>query len=272
MNREEVRIGIELRGDEESKVGEIRSGKMKIQGDGEIRGGELRREDTERAFHSLQREMSTPETSLQAAIKLGDLLGSEDENKRRRRGQENTGGRKEQEQVFRSLERERSTPESTSMQAAISLGQLPYEFTESLDWEEGLDDATEDSLSLLQCVTPAPREFGDSAEPELENILVSDTPVPSAQGIWEQERRKTVGGTNIRREVGGRNSSSKIGNRKSFNGFKDLQRPGDLRERHPHSRSTETILMAGNDRDPQPIVPNRKPGTPDIWLPQTVRA
>ena len=42
------------------------------------------------------------------------------------------------------------------------------------------------------------REFGDSAEPELENILVSDTPVPSAQGIWEQERRKTVSGTNIR--------------------------------------------------------------------------
>ena len=25
----------------------------------------------------------------------------------------------------------------------FSLGQLPYEFTESLDWEEGLDDATE---------------------------------------------------------------------------------------------------------------------------------
>ena len=125
MNREEVRIGIELRGDEESKVGEIRSGKMKIQGDGEIRGGELRREDTERAFHSLQREMSTPETSLQAAIKLGDLLGSEDENKRRRRGQENTGGRKEQEQVFRSLERERSTPESTSMQAAIRYLKIP---------------------------------------------------------------------------------------------------------------------------------------------------
>ena len=36
-------------------------------------------------------------------------------------------------------------------------------------------------------------------------------------------------------------------------------------------RSTETILFH-NDKDPNPIVPNKKPGTPDIWLPRTIRA
>ena len=31
----------------------------------------------------------------------------------------------------------------------FSLGQLPYEFTDSLDWEEGLDDATEVSGKII---------------------------------------------------------------------------------------------------------------------------
>ena len=44
-----------------------------------------------------------------------------------------------------------------------------------------------------------------------------------------------------------------------------------VKEIHPHSRSTETILFH-NDKDPNPIVPNKKPGTPDIWLPRTIRA
>ena len=43
------------------------------------------------------------------------------------------------------------------------------------------------------------------------------------------------------------------------------------KEIHPHSRSTETILFH-NDKDAIPMVPNKKPGTPDIWLPRTIRA
>ena len=43
------------------------------------------------------------------------------------------------------------------------------------------------------------------------------------------------------------------------------------KEIHPHSRSTETILFH-NDKDANPMVPNKKPGTPDIWLPRTIRA
>jgi len=43
------------------------------------------------------------------------------------------------------------------------------------------------------------------------------------------------------------------------------------RETHPHSRSTETILFH-DEHDPNPIVPNKKPGTPDVWLPRTIKA
>jgi hypothetical protein len=38
-------------------------------------------------------------------------------------------------------------------------------------------------------------------------------------------------------------------------------------DRHPLSHSTETILYTDDRYDPNPIVPNRTPGTPDIWLP-----
>ncbi len=42
-------------------------------------------------------------------------------------------------------------------------------------------------------------------------------------------------------------------------------------ERHPLSHSTTTILNANSD-DPEPIVPNKCPGTPDVWVPRTVKA
>ena len=40
---------------------------------------------------------------------------------------------------------------------------------------------------------------------------------------------------------------------------------GEAFYRHPLSQSTETILYHNTDQTP--IVPNRSPGTPDIWLP-----
>ena len=45
-------------------------------------------------------------------------------------------------------------------------------------------------------------------------------------------------------------------------------------ERHPLSHSSNTILMdsASSTKDPVPILPNRSPGTPDVWVPRPVRA
>ena len=40
-------------------------------------------------------------------------------------------------------------------------------------------------------------------------------------------------------------------------------------ERHPFSHSTNSILTMTTE-DPLPIVPNRCPGTPDVWVPRTV--
>lgn len=42
------------------------------------------------------------------------------------------------------------------------------------------------------------------------------------------------------------------------------------RERHPLSQSSENIFYTDDTYDPQPIVPNRSPGTPDVWLPRTI--
>jgi len=42
------------------------------------------------------------------------------------------------------------------------------------------------------------------------------------------------------------------------------------RERHPLSQSSENIFYTDDTYDPQPIVPNRLPGTPDVWLPRTI--
>ena len=41
--------------------------------------------------------------------------------------------------------------------------------------------------------------------------------------------------------------------------------------RHPLSKSTETILLK-EDNKSQPMLPNKKSGTPDVWVPRTVRA
>ena len=103
---------------------------------------------------------------------------------------------------------------------------------------------------LLDCLTPAPYEFTDQSTDDLtetetlhlEPLMAS----PSGHGP------PMVGGGHHRRQL-------------SHSG------PSRPREVHPHSRSTETILFH-NDKDPHPIVPNKKPGTPDIWLPRTIRA
>ena len=43
-----------------------------------------------------------------------------------------------------------------------------------------------------------------------------------------------------------------------------------IRERHPLSQSTEDIFYNNDSYDPQPIVPNRTPDTPDVWIPRTI--
>ena len=44
-------------------------------------------------------------------------------------------------------------------------------------------------------------------------------------------------------------------------------------ERHPLSHSTTTILNeCSSSKDPVPIVPNRCPGTPDVWVLRTIKA
>jgi len=172
-----------------------------------------------------------------------------------------------QERVFHSLERTHcssSPSRSPGLQGAASLGRLTHMSSDSIDWEETAEEGGEDlsECSLLHCVTPAPLEFGD------------DEPLQETKSVCELARRSTVCGARITREDSG-HDRRRVSSRKSFN-ESDLERAaggGHLRERHPHSsRSTETILMNSNERDPHPILPNKKPGTPDIWLPRTIRA
>ena len=99
-------------------------------------------------------------------------------------------------------------------------------------------------------MTPAPYEFTDQSTDDLtetEETLHPDL-VPDSLHVAENE----PGVIHHRRQL-------------SHSG------PARPRKIHPHSRSSETILFH-NDKDPQPIVPNKKPGTPDIWLPRTIRA
>ena len=47
----------------------------------------------------------------------------------------------------------------------------------------------------------------------------------------------------------------------------ELLAPGQ--KRHPLSHSQETVLYTDDGYDPQPILPNRQPGTPNVWVPIT---
>ena len=40
-----------------------------------------------------------------------------------------------------------------------------------------------------------------------------------------------------------------------------------LEKRHPLSHSQEAILYTDDGFDPIPILPNKSPATPDVWLP-----
>ena len=101
-----------------------------------------------------------------------------------------------------------------------------------------IDDSNE-NIDILECLTPAPYEFTDNASND--DLTISETPP------HKQHRRQ--------------HSHHDYG-KDRFLISKGI---------HPHSRSTETILFH-SDKDPNPIVPNKKPGTPDIWLPRTIRA
>ena len=39
------------------------------------------------------------------------------------------------------------------------------------------------------------------------------------------------------------------------------------KKRHPLSHSQETVLYTDDSYDPQPILPNRQPNTPNVWVP-----
>ena len=41
----------------------------------------------------------------------------------------------------------------------------------------------------------------------------------------------------------------------------------EQKRHHPLSHSQETVLYTDDGYDPQPILPNRQPGTPDVWVP-----
>lgn len=109
---------------------------------------------------------------------------------------------------------------------------------------------------LLDCLTPAPYEFTDQSTDDLtetETLHLDPHTVDSLPGHPAMaESLPQPGLTHHRRQL-------------------SHSAPSRPREIHPHSRSTETILFQ-NDKDPHPIVPNKKPGTPDIWLPRTIRA
>ena len=136
----------------------------------------------------------------------------------------------------------------------------------------------------MHCVTPAPSQFEDlpvdaSANMKrAENAVISDqlsSEIESDKKYLAEEAR-TINGLTFCQDYNSCNKSpakgSIIRNRKSFNERDiDPTNKNIYRERHPHSRSTETILFH-EDKDPNPIVPNKKPGTPDIWVPRTVRA
>jgi hypothetical protein len=40
-----------------------------------------------------------------------------------------------------------------------------------------------------------------------------------------------------------------------------------LEKRHPLSHSQETVLYTDDGFDPMPMLPNKSPATPDVWLP-----
>ena len=213
------------------------------------------------------------------------------------------------ERVFHTLERETANVGRHPHPGELQEMQLVFESADSIELqdnivpvyhqtEEGSFSETLSDENLLHCVTPAPLEFDDNTEEvdskswTLEKDLSKRriTPVPfetngalhselyeplkiKKNGSQIPKRRMTI---SVKNDLNNLepcdHGNSTWSNRKSFN-EKDFEK-SDLeyyKERHAHSRSTETILFH-NEKDPVPIVPNKKPGTPDIWLPRTVRA
>ena len=129
---------------------------------------------------------------------------------------------------------------------------LTYESYEPVELSQQASE-----LDILECLTPAPYQFTDDVEflgesrsrqhSHINNFLHPDT-VHSNDDLTQSGASDT---------------------KYMKNGGKTMKTYH--KEVHPHSRSTETILFH-NDKDANPMVPNKKPGTPDIWLPRTIRA
>eukprot|EP00090_Calanus_glacialis_P004843 TRINITY_DN13625_c0_g1_i1.p1 TRINITY_DN13625_c0_g1~~TRINITY_DN13625_c0_g1_i1.p1 ORF type:complete len:1432 (+),score=169.81 TRINITY_DN13625_c0_g1_i1:127-4296(+) len=218
----------------------------------------------------------------------------------------------QQERVFHTLERESANVGRHPHPGELQEMQLAFESTDSIELRlqenmlPGLNEREAVSYSevideenLLHCVTPAPYEFDDNVQEmdiesrsmEKDSIGQCVTPILSERNATPHSElcepyQVTEGFPEIEKRVNKMKSSKDEltnsepieqrstlrSNRKSLND-RDLERENDTyrKERHAHSRSTETILFH-NDKDPNPIVPNKKPGTPDIWLPRTIRA
>ena len=217
-----------------------------------------------------------------------------------------------QERVFHTLERESANVGRHPHPGELQQMQLAFESTDSIElrleenmlpglneregipYSEGIGED-----NLLHCVTPAPYEFDDNVQ-EMDpdsRTLAGDattecaTPILSERNatphseLYEPYQISEEFPEIEKRGIPMRSSKDDLihsdqiehrnslrSNRKSFND-RDIERENHThqKERHPHSHSTETILFH-NDKDPNPIVPNKKPGTPDIWLPRTIRA
>jgi len=140
------------------------------------------------------------------------------------------------ERLFHTLERENYRIGRHHHPGHLESMNLVYESGDTIT--SVIDDSNE-NIDILECLTPAPYEFTDNASND--DLTISETPP------HKHHRRQ--------------HSHHDYG-KDRFLISKGI---------HPHSRSTETILFH-SDKDPNPIVPNKKPGTPDIWLPRTIRA
>ena len=156
------------------------------------------------------------------------------------------------ERLFHTLERESSKVGRHPHPGQLETVNLTYESYESVE----LSQQASSELDILECLTPAPYQFTDDVEFPGESLQHShsnhcqcdihpDTAHSNEDlthsGTSDSKYRRNGGNTTYHKEI------------------------------HPHSRSTETILFH-NDKDSDPMVPNKKPGTPDIWLPRTIRA
>ena len=155
------------------------------------------------------------------------------------------------ERLFHTLERESSKVGRQPHPGELETINLTYESYESVELSQQASE-----LDILECLTPAPYQFTDDVE----------FPGESSQHSQRNISNNSILHPDTVHSNDDLTHSAASDTKYIKNGGKTYHK-----EIHPHSRSTETILFH-NDKDANPMVPNKKPGTPDIWLPRTIRA